>query len=130
MLSKLSSSIGTRLSAGFGALIVLLVLVAGYSAVTTRGLGSQVQQLVEVNSERSNTAWRMVDAMNAMAIQARSITLLTDAKEIESEIKVFEKSKVEYGKQEKGAAVSRARRSTITPPSSPFTAPKGLPTSR
>ncbi|NRF67858.1 HAMP domain-containing protein [Aquincola sp. S2] len=101
MLSKISASIGRRLAFGFGALIVLLVLVASFAAVTTQRLGEQVRQIVEVNNERSATAYRMLDNMNAMAIQARSITLLTDAKEIEAELKLFDKSKAEYLKQEK-----------------------------
>jgi methyl-accepting chemotaxis protein len=101
MSFKLSASIGRRLTLGFGALIALLLLVAGFAAMTTQRLGEQVRQIVEVNNERSATAARMLDAMNAMAIQARSITLLTDAKEIEAELKNFEKSKGEYLKQEK-----------------------------
>ncbi|WP_284616359.1 methyl-accepting chemotaxis protein [Aquabacterium humicola] len=101
MLSRISASIGRRLAFGFGALIVLLVLVAGFAAMTTQRLGEQVRQIVEVNNERSATAYRMLDGMNAMAIQARSITLLTDAKEIEAELKLFEKSRGEYLKQEK-----------------------------
>jgi methyl-accepting chemotaxis protein len=101
MSFKLSASIGRRLTLGFGALIALLVLVAGFASITTQRLGEQVRQIVEVNNERSATAARMLDTMNAMAIQARSITLLTDAKEIEAELKSFEKSKAEYLKQEK-----------------------------
>jgi methyl-accepting chemotaxis protein len=101
MSFKLSASIGRRLTLGFGALIALLLVVAGFAAMTTQRLGEQVRQIVEVNNERSATAARMLDTMNAMAIQARSITLLTDAKEIEAELKNFEKSKVEYLKQEK-----------------------------
>jgi methyl-accepting chemotaxis protein len=101
MSVKLSASIGRRLTLGFGALIALLVLVAGFGAFHTLRLGEQVREIVEVNNERSATAARMLDTMSGMAIQARSITLLTDAKEIEAELKNFEKSKVEYLKQEK-----------------------------
>ncbi|WP_395703097.1 methyl-accepting chemotaxis protein, partial [Aquabacterium sp.] len=101
MMSKLTSSVGTRLSLGFGALLLLLVLVAGFSAITTQQLGAQVHQIVDVNDQRSAAAYRMLDGMSAMAIQARSITLLTDAKEIESELKLFEKSKAAYIKAEK-----------------------------
>jgi methyl-accepting chemotaxis protein len=100
MKFSLSASIGRRLTLGFGALIALMVLVVGFAAVTTQRLGEQVRQIVEVNNERSALAWRMLDGMNAMAIQARSITLLTDAKEIEVELRQFEKSKSEYLKTE------------------------------
>ncbi len=105
MSTRLSASIGARLWLAFGALIVLLVLVAGFGAASTQHLGAQVRQIVEVNNERTALAYRMLDSMNAMAIQARSITLLTDSKEIEAELKVLDRSKTDYAKYEKALAV-------------------------
>jgi methyl-accepting chemotaxis protein len=71
-----ASSIGNRLSLGFGALL-LLIIVAGYGGIS------------------------MLDSMSAMAIRARSIALLNDPKEIVAEFKLFEASKAAYVQQQK-----------------------------
>ena len=95
-----TSSIGNRLSMGFGALLLLLAVVAGYGGVSTQRLGLEVHQVVDVNNRRTALAFGMLGSMSAMAIRARSIALLNDPKEIMAEFKLFEAAKASYARQE------------------------------
>jgi len=88
-MHKLKMSVGRRLALSFGAVLALLLLLAVLAATQMRSVGARVEQLVQVNNAKSAQANSMLHAINEMAIQARSVTLLTDVKEIDAEVKVL-----------------------------------------
>ncbi|HJV62489.1 MAG TPA: methyl-accepting chemotaxis protein, partial [Albitalea sp.] len=89
-------SVGRRLALGFSALVILLVVVAVFGALEFRAMGGRMRQIVEVNNTKSDLAYQMLDDINRMAVQTRSITLLTDLKEIEAEAKVLKAAEAGY----------------------------------
>jgi methyl-accepting chemotaxis protein len=98
-------TLARRLGIGFGSLLVLLLLVAGLSANALRAQGSRVQDIVGVKNEKLALANSMLESINSLAIQARTVTLLTDVKAIDDEMKVMAQSK---GRYEKGEAALSA----------------------
>jgi len=97
-------SVARRLALGFTALVAMLVLVAGVSALEFRSMSSRVRQIVEVNNPKSDLAYQMLNHINELAVQARSITLLTDVKEIDSEMALMKTAEANYWKAEKKLA--------------------------
>ncbi|MBI5269961.1 MAG: HAMP domain-containing protein [Burkholderiales bacterium] len=94
-------TLARRLGIGFGSLLVLLLLVAGLSANALRAQGARVQDIVGVKNEKLALANSMLESINSLAIQARTVTLLTDVKAIDDEMKVMAQAK---GRYEKGEA--------------------------
>ncbi|MED5618665.1 methyl-accepting chemotaxis protein [Ideonella sp. BN130291] len=99
-------SVGRRLALGFASLVVMLAAVAGLNTLEFRNMGERVRQIVEVNNPKSDLAWQMLNHINELAVQARSITLLTDVKEIDSEVKMLKAAEANYLKAEKALAAS------------------------
>jgi methyl-accepting chemotaxis protein len=99
-------SVGRRLALGFASLVVMLAAVAGLNTLEFRSMGERLRQIVEVNNPKSDLAWQMLNHINELAVQARSITLLTDVKEIDSEVKLLKAAEASYLKAEKALAAS------------------------
>ncbi|OYT85739.1 MAG: methyl-accepting chemotaxis protein [Burkholderiales bacterium PBB6] len=96
-MSKLSAgSIGRRLALGFASLLLLMALVAGYAVLQLRAQGANIRQIVDVNNAKASQAHAMLDSISSQAIQARSVTLLTDIKEIEVEMVAFRAAQKRY----------------------------------
>ncbi len=110
MIPETSASIGRRLSLGFGSLVALIVVVAAASGWSAQRLGAQIHEVVEVNNQRTALAQQLLDQISLMSIQARTLTLLTDPKEIESELRLLEQARARYLETEKslGAALVAA----------------------
>jgi methyl-accepting chemotaxis protein len=95
-----SLSVGSRLSAGFGFLLALLVVLAGLGAFELMAADQRLNRIVEVNNHRTDLARDQLDQINAMAIQTRTITLLTDLPGIDAELKAFAETIASYRKVE------------------------------
>jgi methyl-accepting chemotaxis protein len=78
-------SIGRRLGLGFSLLLGLLVLVAGFGLLQMRAMSARMQHLVELTNAKSAVAAELMGEIKQQAIHVRSITLLTDEKEIAAE---------------------------------------------
>ncbi|MEK8050226.1 methyl-accepting chemotaxis protein [Ideonella sp. DXS22W] len=104
----MQTSIRGRLWGGCGLLLALLVGVAAVGAAALQRNGSQVQQIVEVNNRRAELAHQLLNGINGMAIQARSITLLTDLKEIDAEMALLTKFRDAYERSAKALAEASA----------------------
>ena len=100
MIRFQSLSVSGRLALGFGFLLGLLLLMAGLSAFELTRSSQRLNHLVEVNERRSELANALLDRINGMAIQVRTITLLTDIKGVDAEVKSFEAAVAAYGKTE------------------------------
>jgi methyl-accepting chemotaxis protein len=94
-------SVGRRLAFGFASLVVMLAAVAGLNTLEFRNMGERLRQIVEVNNPKSDLAYAMLNHINELAVQARSITLLTDVKEIDNEVKVLKAAQTGYLTTEK-----------------------------
>src|SRR6478736_7418949 len=101
-------SVGKRLNLGFATVLLLLLLVAGLAATQIQAMGERVRQVVEVNNEKSALANRLLDGINAMGIQARSLVLLTDAAEIGAELKQLDQARELYARDEAALATLMA----------------------
>jgi methyl-accepting chemotaxis protein len=94
-------TLARRLGLGFGSLLLMLLVVAGLSVVELRSQGKQVQDIVGVKNEKLALANTMLESINSLSIQARTVTLLTDVKAIDTEMKVMAEAKTRYMNSEK-----------------------------
>lgn len=85
-----AGSIGVRLGLGFGLLIMMTLGLAAGGVLEYRNLVSGMNQIVFVNNERTSLANGLLNSIDAMAIQSRSIALVVDITTLGNEIKVFD----------------------------------------
>jgi methyl-accepting chemotaxis protein len=90
------SSVGGRLSAGFAFLLALMVALAGLAAFELTQAGRRMSQIVEVHNQRTDVARDVLESINRMAIQIRTLALLTELPAIDAEMKAFKASDEAY----------------------------------
>ncbi|GKS74472.1 methyl-accepting chemotaxis protein [Acidovorax sp. SUPP950] len=100
MKFPLALSIGQRMALGFVFVLGLLIAVAGLHVVESRATGSRLRTIVENNNPKSSLAQSMLNHINELAVQARTITLLTDTKDIALEVQALEAALAAYGRIE------------------------------
>ncbi|MDR6155597.1 methyl-accepting chemotaxis protein [Acidovorax delafieldii] len=105
-LHRFTQSIGSRLALGFGCLLALIMTVAAMSAWSSHQVGHQVRQIVQVNNERAALARELLDNINLMTVQVRSIVLLSDMEELKAEGATLQKARSEYLRVEKALAAA------------------------
>lgn len=64
-------------------MIALFVGLAAFSTVQLRNAGARLQQIVEVNNREVELAGALRNAINELLLETRSITSLSDPKELE-----------------------------------------------
>jgi methyl-accepting chemotaxis protein len=89
-------SVGGRLSAGFAFLLALMVALGGVGAYELTLANKRMAQIVEVHNQRTDVARDVLDAINRMAVQIRTIALLTEVPAIDAEMKAFKASGEAY----------------------------------
>lgn len=99
--SSMHLTLARRLGFGFASLLFMLLVVAGLSVAELRAQGNRVRDIVGVKNEKLALANGMLESINSLAIQARSVTLLTDVRAIDSEMKVLRDSQARYASGEK-----------------------------
>jgi len=82
-------SVGRRIAAGFASLIAMLAAVAWLSMLEIHDVGLRLHRIVEISNPKIDLAYDMLNRINEMAVQTRSITLLTDVQEIDAEAKAL-----------------------------------------
>ena len=104
MWSTHLKSIGSRLVWGFGSMLALMLAIALIAGVSFHRVGTQVRQIVEVNNQRAAFAQDLLDNINLMVIQVRTIAFLTDLEAVKSELVTLEKARSAYVKSESALA--------------------------
>lgn len=81
---------------GFVCLLGLLVAVAALHVIESRATGERLRTIVELNNPKSSLAQSMLNHINELAVQTRTITILTDVKDISREVAKLEGALVAY----------------------------------
>jgi methyl-accepting chemotaxis protein len=89
-------TLARRLGLGFGGLLLMLLVVAGLSVAELRAQGERVQDIVGVKNQKLALANSMLESISSMSIQARTVTLLTDVKAIDAEMKALAAARKRY----------------------------------
>lgn len=97
-------SIGGRLFLGFGSMLALMLAIAIVAGVSFHRVSNQVRQIVEVNNQRATFAQDLLNNINLMVIQVRTVAFLTDLEAIKSELITLEKTRSAYAKAESALA--------------------------
>jgi methyl-accepting chemotaxis protein len=110
MVKLFAVSIGRRLGVGFGSLVLLLITVATVQALAAREMSRQVEAIVDVNNVKSELAHAMLSSIDELAIRARSVVLLTEASDTDTEVKRLKVSLREYdtARNQLGALMARS----------------------
>lgn len=105
-----SLSLAKRLTAGFATVLVLLVAVALTGVYAMRVLGQKVQTIVQVNNAKTELANDLLNAMDSLAVQTRSVALFAnletdiDGKQAEAEVNLAKSAQKKYLETEKRLA--------------------------
>ena len=89
-------SIAQRLAIGFAGMIAMLLVLAAVNSVEFRGMAARFGHLVEVSNRKVDLAYQMQNHINEMAVQARSISLLTDPKDVQAEVVTLRRAEAAY----------------------------------
>ena len=104
-------SIAQRLAIGFAGMIAMLLVLAAVNSVEFRGMAARFGHLVEVSNRKVDLAYQMQNHINELAVQARSISLLTDATDVQAEVVTLKRAEAAY------LAAEKALAEALTPPS-------------
>ncbi|WP_050470379.1 methyl-accepting chemotaxis protein [Herbaspirillum chlorophenolicum] len=81
--------IGTRLSIGFGFLVVLLMVMATFGSSRLSMLNSQIDDVINDKYPKTVLANDVIDKVNLIARASRNILLMSDPEQIGKEIQVI-----------------------------------------
>ncbi len=97
-----SLSISTRLSLGFGCLLVLIVAVTAVGQLSVNTVHEQMRQMTGTGAEKTKLVNSMLESVSAMGIQSRSAAMLNDIdpKQAQEQIKAVGKTLKRYADQE------------------------------
>ncbi|MBY0409833.1 MAG: HAMP domain-containing protein [Burkholderiaceae bacterium] len=97
-----SLSISTRLSLGFGCLLVLIVAVTAVGQLSVNTVHEQMRQMTGTGAEKTKLVNSMLESVSAMGIQSRSAAMLNDIdpKQAQEQIKAVGKTLKRYANQE------------------------------
>jgi methyl-accepting chemotaxis protein len=99
-----SMSLSKRFAFSFAAILAMLILVGGVSQVLMSTISGRMKGIVEVNNRQMALANTMIDQVNDMAITLRTLTLLTEVKEVDKQVKLLEQATDSYLRTEKELA--------------------------
>ena len=99
-----SASLTRRFTLSFAAILALLLLVAVTSQSMLSALSGRMRDIVEVNNHKMALANQIIGQVNEMAITLRTLTLLTDVKEVDEQVASLKKSQQAYLASEKELA--------------------------
>ena len=97
-------SLGQKFALGFGSILALLVVVSAVSLFEMSQMGERIRRIVDVHNRQMAQANRLIEAMDDMAIIVRTVTLLTDVKEVDRQVKAFDQAATEYVRSEEALA--------------------------
>ena len=101
LLARKNVSVAQRLAFGFGAIVALSLLGSAVSGWQAQVIAAKVERVVEVNNAMSDAVGHLRNSMDEMAIQARSVALMTEMKSITAEIDKLKAAKGRYLADEK-----------------------------
>jgi methyl-accepting chemotaxis protein len=76
MPSAIHRSISTRLTLGFGGILILLIAVAAVGQISAKAVQKRMQEITGVNASKTKLANAMLASVNALGIQSRSVVML------------------------------------------------------
>eukprot|EP01037_Dinobryon_pediforme_P026178 gene26178-28611_t len=88
--------ISTRLIFGFGAMMVLLVLVAVLGSVGMFKINAALRDITDVNNVEAKLANRMKSALQTRALAIRNVVLLTDQQDMDKEMEGLKQQEQTY----------------------------------
>ncbi|SEO58212.1 methyl-accepting chemotaxis protein [Duganella sp. CF517] len=90
--------VGTRLSLGFGLVLVLLLLIAALGVFNMSTIHAKLDTIVNENVVKSELVENMSEAVHIVARVSRSVVLLHDDKAIRTEMVKADKARADYAK--------------------------------
>jgi methyl-accepting chemotaxis protein len=110
-----SWSISSRLGAGFGLVLLLVVAIAGLGQWSLGQVHVQMRQITDVGATKSKIVNQLLETVGSIGLQSRSAAMLNDIdpKQAAEQIAAVKKSIAEYDKQE-AAMVALFSASTLT----------------
>ena len=103
MPSASHRSISTRLTLGFGGILILLIAVAAVGQISAKAVQKRMQEITGVNATKTKLANSMLASVNALGIQSRSVVMLdaVDAARSKDQSQQLNESLKRYATQEK-----------------------------
>ena len=105
---KRQLTLGQRFALGFSVILALVLAIAGIGWLSVADVGGKLTHIVEVNNPKTELAHNLMGEINEMAIRTRSITLLTDVKEIDQEVAQLDQTIARYQKTAKALGETMA----------------------
>ena len=101
-----SLSISSRLSLGFGCMLVLIIAVAALGQLSVSQVNGQMHQITGTGANKAKLVNGMLESVSAIGIQSRSAAMLNDIdpKQARAQIEAVDKTLKEYAAQEAALA--------------------------
>ncbi|MBW8466122.1 methyl-accepting chemotaxis protein [Acidovorax sp.] len=101
-----SLSISSRLSLGFGCMLVLSIAVAALGQLSVSQVNGQMHQITGTGANKAKLVNGMLESVSAIGIQSRSAAMLNDIdpKQARGQIEAVDKTLKEYATQETAPA--------------------------